>query len=255
MEKMEFFDTKNYQFNTESKDGVYIIHGFTNSTYETRDLAEYLGNQGFYTHAINLPGHGTTPEDCNRVKFTDWIEFTEQGVAEMSSRCDNVYVIGISMGSVLALHLSSIFPLSAAVFASTVLEFKDYFSTRILTPLFHRLVPFSEKRKSYPKEVRDKYNYLGYQVWPMSAVNEMRKLTNKVQKEIPKIKCPALVVHSAKDMLSLQSNISLVYDNISSEIKEKLIVNQANHNLFVTSPDQELIFQKITSYFNQFRKN
>jgi hypothetical protein len=46
-----------------------------------------------------------------------------------------------------------------------------------------------------------------------------------------------------------------VYDNISSEIKEKLIVNQANHNLFVTSPDQELIFQKITSYFNQFRKN
>ena len=127
MEKMEFFDTKNYQFNTESKDGVYIIHGFTNSTYETRDLAEYLGNQGFYTHAINLPGHGTTPEDCNRVKFTDWIEYTERGVAEMSSQCDNVYVIGISMGSVLALHLSSIFPLNAAVFASTVLEFRIIF--------------------------------------------------------------------------------------------------------------------------------
>ena len=113
---MEFFDTKNYQFNTESKDGVYIIHGFTNTTYETRDLAEYLGNQGFYTNAINLPGHGTTPEDCNRVKFTDWIEYTEQGVAEMSSQCNNVYVIGISMGSVLALHLSSsVFPLNAAV--------------------------------------------------------------------------------------------------------------------------------------------
>ena len=124
---MEFFDTKNYQFNTNSKDGIYIIHGFSNSTYETRDLAEYLGNQGFYTHAINLPGHGTTPEDCNRVKFTDWIEYTEKGVAEMSSRCNNVYVIGISMGSVLALHLSSIFPLNAAVFASTVLKFKDYF--------------------------------------------------------------------------------------------------------------------------------
>ena len=255
MEKMEFFDTKNYQFNTESKDGVYIIHGFTNSTYETRDLAEYLGNQGFYTHSINLPGHGTTPEDCNRTKFTDWIEYTEQGVAEMSSKCNNVYVIGISMGSVLALHLSSVFQLNAAVFASTVLKFKDYFSVRVLTPLFHRLIQFREKRKSYPKDVRDKVNYLGYQVWPMSAVNEMRKLTNKVQKEIPKIKCPALVVHSAKDMLSLQSNISLVYDNISSEIKEKLIVNQANHNLFVTNPDQELIFQKITSYFNQFRKN
>jgi len=252
---MDFFDTNNYQFNTKSRDGIYIIHGFTNTTYETRDIAEYLGNQGFYTHAINLPGHGTTPEDCNRVKFTDWIEYTEQGVAEMSSQCNNVYVIGISMGSVLALHLSSIFPLNAAVFASTVLKFKDYFSTRVLTPIFHRLVPFREKRKSYPKDVRDKYNYFGYQVWPMSAVNEMRKLTNQVKKSLPAVKCPSMVIHSTRDKLSIPENISLVYDNISSEIKEKLIVTQASHNLFVPNPDQDLIFQKITSFFNQCRGN
>ena len=252
---MEFFDTKNYEFNTESKDGVYIIHGFTNTTYETRDLAKYLGEQGFYAKAINLPGHGTTPEDCNRTKFTDWIEFTEQGVAEMSSRCDNVYVVGISMGSVLALHLSSIFPLSAAVFASTVLEFKDYFATRILTPLFHRLIPFSEKRKSYPKEVRDQYNYLGYQVWPMSAVNEMRKLTNQVKKELTEVKCPALIIHSTIDMLSIPANISLVYDNISSEIKEKLIVNKSTHNLFVQGPDQDEIYTKVHSFFTRFRNS
>jgi carboxylesterase len=252
---MEYFDNKNYEFNTESKDGVYIIHGFSNTTYETRDLAKYLGGQGFYTKAINLPGHGTTPEDCNRTKFTDWIEFTEQGVAEKSSRCDNVFVIGISMGSDLALHLSSVFPLNAAVFASTVLEFKDFIGPRVLTPIFHRIVPFRDKRKSYPKAVRNNYDYLGYQVWPMSAVNEMRKLTNKVKKELPKIKCPALIIHSTEDILSLQSNISLVYDNISSEIKEKFIVHQANHNLFISNPDQEQIFQKIDSFFNQFQRN
>ena len=252
---MEFFDNKNYEFNTESKDGVYIIHGFTNTTYETRDLAKYLGGQGFYTKAINLPGHGTTPEDCNRTKFTDWIEFTEQGVAEMSSQCDNVFVIGISMGSDLALHLSSVFPLNAAVFASTVLEFKDFIGPRVLTPIFHRIVPFRDKRKSYPKAVRNNYDYLGYKVWPMSAVNEMRKLTNLVKKELPAVKCPALIIHSTKDILSLQSNISLVYDNISSEIKEKFIVHQANHNLFISNPDQEQIFQKINSFFNQFQRN
>ena len=250
---MEFFDTKNYEFNTESKDGIYIIHGFTNTTYETRELAKYLSGQGFYTKAINLPGHGTTPEDCNRTKFTDWIEFTEQGVAEMSSRCDNVFVIGISMGSDLALHLSSVFPLNAAVFASTVLEFKDFIGPRVLTPIFHRIVPFRDKRKSYPKAVRNNYNYLGYQVWPMSAVNEMRKLTNLVKKELPAVKCPALIAHSERDILSLQSNIALVYDNISSEYKEKLIVKNATHNMFVTNPDQDLIFKKIASFFKQFR--
>ena len=253
MKTTKLFDSNNYEFNPESQNGVYIIHGFSNTTYEVKELARYLGEQGYYTVAHNLPGHGITPEDCNRCKYTDWIEFVEQGAADMSSRCDNIYVIGISMGSVLALHLSSVFPLNAAVFASTVLKFKDCFSTRVLTPIFHRLVPLREKRKSYPKDVRDKYNYFGYQVWPMSAVNEMRKLTNHVKKSLPAIKCPALVIHSTKDMLSLPTNIPLVYDNISSEIKEKLIVEQASHNLFVSNPDQELIFQKITSFFNQFR--
>ena len=251
---MEYFDTKNYQFNTKSRDGIYIIHGFTNSTYETRDLAEYLGNQGFYTHAINLPGHGTTPEDCNRVKFTDWIEYTEQGVAEMSSQCDNVFVIGISMGSVLAIHLSSIFPLNAVVFASTVLKFKDYFSTRIMTPLFHRFIPFSDKRKSCPKDIRDKINFFGYQVWPMSAVNEMRKLINQVVKNLPAVKCPALIIHSTKDILSIPENISLVYDNISSENKDKLIVENAGHNLFIPNPDQETIFLNIATFFKRFHE-
>ena len=200
-------DSNNYQFNKESRDGVYIIHGFTNTTYEVKELANYLSEQGFYTRADNLPGHGTTPEDCNRIRYSDWIEFVEQGVAEMASHCDNIYIIGSSMGSVLALQASSIFPLNAAVFASTVLKFKDSFSTHFLTPLFHLFLQFRDKRKSYPKNVRDKYNYLGYPAWPMSAVNEMRKLTNQVQKNLPDVKCPALVIHSAKDKLSIPANI------------------------------------------------
>ena len=136
MSTSDKFDVNNYQLNKESRDGVYIIHGFTNTTYEVKELAIYLSKQGFYTKTDNLPGHGTTPEDCNRCRYTDWIEFVEQGVAEMISRCDNVYVIGISMGSVLALHVSSVFPLNAAVFASTVLQFRNQFEVHILIPLF-----------------------------------------------------------------------------------------------------------------------
>ena len=154
MSSSKLFDSNNYNYNPKSKNGVYIIHGFTNSTYEIRDLAHYLGEQGFYTAANNLPGHGTTVEDCNRCKYTDWIDFVEQGFAEMSSHCDNVFVIGISLGSVLALHLSTVFPINAAVFGATVLQFKDYFGTRVLTPILHRIVRTRKKSLSYPKNIR-----------------------------------------------------------------------------------------------------
>jgi carboxylesterase len=244
-----YFDPNEYEFNVDSKHGVYIIHGFTNTTYETKDLAEYLGSQGFYTKAINLPGHGTTPEDCNRVEYTDWLEYTEQGVAEMAARCDSIFVVGVSMGSVLALHLSSLFPLNAAVFASTVLEFKDYFGTRILTPLLHKFIPFRHKRLSYSKKIRDELHFFGYKVWPMSAVNEMRKLTNLVKSELTKVKCPALQLHSKIDLLSIPENISLVYEGISSETKKQVLLEKAGHNLFIYSPDQVDVFKEIEEFF------
>ena len=152
-------------------------------------------------------------------------------------------------------HLSSVFPLNAAIFASTVLQFKDVISTRVLTPLFHKIIPFRDKRLSYPKEIRDTFNYFGYPLWPMSSVNEMRKLTNKVKKELILVNIPALIIQSEKDILQLPSNTPLVYNSISSEIKEKLFVKNANHNLFVSSPDQDIIFQKITSFFNQFKNH
>lgn len=254
MNDKQYIDTNNYEFNTESHDGIYIIHGFTNSTYEVKDLALHLSKEGFYTKIENLPGHGTTPEDCNRYRYTDWIKFVEQGIAEMASKCENLFVIGISMGSILAMHLSSLFPLNAAVFASISIIFQDEFGVRVLTPIFHRLIPFWEKGYSYPKHTRLNIKFSGYKVWPLTAVNEMRKLTNFVKPKLHSIKCPSLLIHSDVDKLSLKENINYVYENISSEKKEKLMVNEANHNLFLPSLDQKIIFDNIASFFKELRK-
>lgn len=245
------FDPNNYSFNEKSRDGVYIIHGFTNTTYEIKELAVYLSKQGFYTVANNLPGHGTTIEDCNRCKYTDWLESVEQGIAEITSRCDNVYIIGISMGSVLALQAASIFPVNAAVFASTALEFKDYIGVNLLIPLVYRFYPYRPKIKTVA--IKD-VEFFGYDYWPTSAVNEMRKMAKKTRKILHEVTCPALVIHSRKDLLSPQSNISLVYDNISSNYKEKFIVEKAGHNLFAENPNQDIIFQKISGFLQQFQE-
>ena len=84
----------------------------------------------------------------------------------------------------------------------------------------------------------------------MSAVNEMRKLTNVVKEELPRVKCPSLQLHSKKDLLSIPKNISLVYDSISSEIKEQILLEKAGHNLFLSSAEQEQIFSKIRDFFS-----
>ena len=88
----------------------------------------------------------------------------------------------------------------------------------------------------------------------MAVTKDRTSFLDQVKLELPKVKCPALQIHSTIDMLSIPENISLVYDNISSEVKEKLLVHKANHNLFMPGPDQEEIYSKIVSFFNQFKK-
>ena len=102
-------DLNDYEFNEESKLGCYIIHGFSSSTYETKELAEFLGENGYHTLTRNLPGHGTDVDECNRVKYQDWLSFIEQDIADLSNKVDKICVIGMSMGGALALHIASLF--------------------------------------------------------------------------------------------------------------------------------------------------
>ena len=113
MDRTSRFDEKNYVFNKNSENGIYLIHGFTNTTYEVKKMAEYLSKKGYHTIANNLPGHGTTIEECNRVKYQDWLDAIEHDIAELSSKCKKIHIIGSSMGGVLGLHLATKFPINS----------------------------------------------------------------------------------------------------------------------------------------------
>jgi len=229
MDRTKLFDENNYEFNPDSKNGVYLIHGFTNTTYETKYLAKYLSEKNYRTIANNLPGHGTTIEECNKVKYYDWLTSVEQGLAELASQCDKVHVIGSSMGAVLALHLATKFPLNSLVISAPVFQFKSEFKTRILVPLFKNIVPIKDKSTQY-KNGKDMQFY-GYSYYPNKAVNEMRKLTNVVRKKLMKVKCPTLLIHSEADLTSIMKNYNIVNDTIESKIKEKLILKNSSHNM------------------------
>ena len=80
----------------------------------------------------------------------------------------------------------------------------------------------------------------------------MRKMANNTRKILHEVTCPALVIHSRVDLLSPQTNISLVYDNINSNYKEKFIVEKSGHNLFAGGPNQDIIFQKVSEFLLKF---
>ena len=145
MGKTANFDTKNYELNKTSKRGVMIIHGFSSTTAEITPLAHFLADKGFRISARNLPGHGTTINDCNGTRYADWFNSTEQNLAELSIDCDELYVIGLSMGGILGLYLATLFPLNKLVIGAPVISFKNPFKVNILVRLLNRIVVKQKK--------------------------------------------------------------------------------------------------------------
>ncbi len=86
--------------------GVLVCHGFTGSPRTVRPWAEHLAAAGLTVRAPRLPGHGTTWQDLNRTGWPDWYGEAERAFAELSGRCERVFVAGLSMGACLAFRLA-----------------------------------------------------------------------------------------------------------------------------------------------------
>ena len=147
LDQTKFFDTTSYEYNKGSKTGNLLIHGFTNTTYELKKLISFLTSKNYHVIAENLPGHGTTVSDCNSTSYLEWIEFVEKRFAHLSSHCEHTFVCGISMGALLAMHLSVVFPINGLISAAPVLEFNKPFKINILNPIFCHLIKYAKKIK------------------------------------------------------------------------------------------------------------
>ena len=248
LEQTKFFDSNSYEYNTDSKTGILLIHGFTNTTYEYRKLISFLSSKGFFVRADNLPGHGTTVEDCNTMKYTDWIEFTEQRLADLSARCDKIFICGISMGALLAMHLSTVFPINGLITAAPVLSFNKPFKIRFLNPIFCNILKVRPKKYEFNPSQKI---YYGYNKWPLIALNEVRKLSNYINKKVlNKINCRTLLIHSTFDQVSLIDNYDIEKKYMNPKIINSLIINESHHNIFDCDIEKDIIHTKILDFIN-----
>ncbi len=68
---------------------------------------EYLAERGLRVEGPLLPGHGTVADDLNRVRWQDWVAAAEEALGRLRQQCRIVFVGGLSMGALVALHLAA----------------------------------------------------------------------------------------------------------------------------------------------------
>lgn len=201
--------------------GILMIHGFTATTAEVRQISTFLSHFGYTIHAPLLPGHGTTPRELNSIRYQDWITEIDQAYNSIKNQCQAIFVAGESMGAILSLHLAEIYPeLRGVICYSPALIVKNLWLSMILR-YFIDVIPKNSASDDLP--------WKGYTVNPVNASSELFKLQQVTKSKLARIHQPTCVFIGGKDERIAPDAGKFLLSKISSPIKELHYFDRSPH--------------------------
>jgi carboxylesterase len=220
--------------------GALLCHGFTGTPQSLRPWAEHLAGEGLSVRLPRLPGHGTSVAEANLTTWTDWYAELDRNLAELSAQCEQVFVMGLSMGGTLAIRLAEERgdEISGLVLVNPSLLTKR--PDRFLLPALRLVVPSwtgiaSDIKK--PGSVE-----LAYDRIPMKAAYSLSKLWVTTRGDLGKITQPILIFRSADDhVVEPDSTVLLKAKVSSSDVREVVLEN--SYHVATLDNDAPAIFE------------
>jgi carboxylesterase len=205
--------------------GILLCHGFTATTAEVRIIAQALKARGYTIAAPLLPGHGTTPSDCNRYTWKDWYGSVEQMYQQLSASCQKVIVGGESTGALLTLYLAINHPEIAGILCyAPALRLNNGFMINLLLPL---LSPFIVSVSKPPST--DDNPWQGYAVQPLKGALQLKRLQKFLTPLLSRIHQPILILQGKLDPTVHPQSPQIIYRQVSSTIKELHWLENSTH--------------------------
>jgi len=228
----------------ELRGGAVLVHGLTDSPYSMRAIADLLREQGFYTLALRMPGHGTVPAGLIDVDWQDWLAALRMGMRHTRGKIGAdrpLLLVGYSNGGALA-----------AKYAMEALDRpRDPAPNRVLlispmigvTPAARLarwisllgVVPYFEKARWL--DVLPEYNPIKYNSFPANAGLQTALLTSALRSDLSRLASagrlqslpPMLAFQSAVDAtVSTPAVVRSLYDLLPANGSE-LVLFDVNH--------------------------
>jgi carboxylesterase len=241
-----------------SQPACLLIHGFTGGPKEMRWMGQYLNQQGFTCLGIRLAGHATHPEDMIRSRYTDWIASVEDGYHLLRGISNNIFLIGLSMGGVLSLLMSTRLDVKGVVALSTLSRLPTDYPIWLLK-LISLVMRYRPKTKEAPGNGWfDKSAYLDHVSYPQNPVRsvvELKKLILELHKALPEVNVPVLLIHSKDDTYVLPENLEHIYTGlVNASDKAKLYITGSGHVLPRDAARQQ-VFQSALEFIQRIESS
>jgi len=230
-----------------------LIHGFTGAPKEMRWMGEYLNAQGHTCLGVRLTGHATRPRDMIRSLYTDWMASVEDGYHLLRGLSPNIFLVGLSMGGVLSLLMSTKLDVRGVVAMSTPFDLPDPHPAWQIQLLSY-FKSYIRKTKGVPGEGWvDKEAYVGHISYPFNPIRsaaELAKLIGKMHAALPDVRVPVLLIHSKDDKYVPSQSMPNIFDRVGASDKEMLWVSGSGH-VVTRDAAREEVFSAASAFIHR----
>ncbi|HRE46189.1 MAG TPA: alpha/beta fold hydrolase [Aggregatilineales bacterium] len=237
--------------------GCLVVHGITASPQEIYWLAEHLAKGGHTVFAPRHPGHATHPRDIKRMRWQDWYYGVLDGYHMLRRLCDQVVVVGFSMGGLLALHLAAEQALARLVViaAPLVLDSPTWlpflarpFGLTLLTfdreadPMHHRILAMQRERGE-PTTGR-----VAYYQHSAAGIVQLLRLGQAVSPLLGSIRSPTLLIYSEKDDAVPFRNMALLQSKLTASAGVETLTLHESKHIITSDIEYEQVYSAVAQF-------
>ncbi len=215
-------------------DAVLLLHGFTGSPFEMRHVAGRLHAAGMRCVGPVMAGHGDGPEELGRTPRGEWVERARAELFRLDG-ARRTFVVGCSMGALVACALAHAHPdrVDALALLAPALRLRAagqlagflgrHGATRRLLPVVAKAGgsdvcdPVMRARNPCMDAV------------PLAGVAELQALAREVDRKLPGIAAPALVVVGGRDHTVARSGARRLARRIGSGPARVVVLRESCH--------------------------
>ena len=223
--------------------GCLLIHGFTGAPYEVEPLAEYLKERTDWKFCVpTLPGHGT-PGSLKGVLYQEWIDYAEAELTQLIDTCDEVYVVGFSMGGMIASYLAAKYPVDKLILLSAA---AFYLNPKQLAVDTKEMVKDSLRGNLQENELFLRYKRKIKET-PFAATLQFRRLVSFIKPLLHQVNVPTFIAQGECDGIVPPKSAEYLFHTISAKHKKLTLFKHSKH-LICHCEERDTLFSQVLEF-------
>ncbi|MFF5140893.1 alpha/beta hydrolase [Streptomyces sp. NPDC013157] len=228
--------------------GVLLCHGFTGSPQSLRPWADHHAAHGLTVSLPLLPGHGTRWQDMAVTGWQDWYAEVDRELRLLRERCSQVFVAGLSMGGALALRLAARNGTGVDGVVIVNPANKVHGLSAYALPVARHLV---RTTKGIASDIaKPGAAEVGYDRVPLHSAHSLRNFFHQVDKELPQVTQPLLLLRSAEDHVVPAVDSARILSRVSSTDVTEVVLEQSYH-VATLDHDADRVFEESLAFIGR----